>query len=155
MSLSPFMPPAVTDLIPHRAPFLFVDHIVSESAEGLVAQRTWRAEEDFYRGHYPGAPITPGVLLCEAVFQAAACFMALKARAAGGKPGEGVPLIAKISDVRFRTPVYPGDTILLEVKQKDALGGFTMLGGSIRKVDGTRVLNVDFAVAWKTPEPPK
>lgn len=141
----------VTDLIPHRPPFLFVDEIVSAEAEGLTARRTWRAEEDFYRGHYPGAPITPGVLLCEAVFQTAACFMALKARAAGAVPGEGVPLIAKISDVRFRQPVYPGDTILLEVKKKDALGGFTMLGGSIRKADGTRVLSVEFAVAWKTP----
>jgi 3-hydroxyacyl-[acyl-carrier-protein] dehydratase len=146
---------AVTDLIPHRPPFLFVDEIVSHDAESLTAKRTWRAEEDFYRGHYPGAPITPGVLLCEAVFQAAACFMALKAKAAGAKPGEGVPLIAKISDVRFRNPVYPGDTILLEVKQKDAMGGFTMLGGTIKKADGTRVLNIDFSVAWKTPEPPK
>jgi len=54
----------ITQLIPHRPPFLFVDEIVSESAEGLVARRTWRADEDFYRGHYPGAPITPGVLLC-------------------------------------------------------------------------------------------
>ena len=72
----------VTDLIPHRPPFLFVDEIVSESADGLVARRAFRAEEDFYKGHYPGAPITPGVLLCEAVFQAAACYMALKARAA-------------------------------------------------------------------------
>jgi 3-hydroxyacyl-[acyl-carrier-protein] dehydratase len=142
----------VTDLIPHRPPFLFVDEIVSENVDGLVARRTWRAEEDFYKGHYPGAPITPGVLLCEAVFQAAACFLALKARAAGGKPGDGVPLIAKISDVRFRSPVYPGDTILLEVKQKDSLGGFTMLSGNVKKADGTRVLNVDFAVAWKTPQ---
>lgn len=142
---------AVTDLIPHRPPFLFVDEIVSHDADGLVARRTWRAEEDFYRGHYPGAPITPGVLLCEAVFQTAACFMALKARAAGAAPGEGLPLIAKISDVRFRNPVYPGDSVVLEVKQKDALGGFTMLGGTIKKTDGTRVLNVDFAVAWKTP----
>jgi 3-hydroxyacyl-[acyl-carrier-protein] dehydratase len=149
----------VTELIPHRPPFLFVDEIVSESADGLVAKRTWRAEEDFYKGHYPGAPITPGVLLCEAMFQAAACFMALKARAAhstgpgqsGAKPGEGVPLIAKISDVRFRNPVYPGDTILLDVKQKEAMGGFTMLSGNIKKADGTRVLNVDFSVAWKTP----
>lgn len=146
---------AVTDLIPHRPPFLFVDEIVSHDADGLVAKRTWRAEEDFYRGHYPGAPITPGVLLCEAVFQTAACYLALKARAAGAKPGEGVPLIAKISDVRFRNPVYPGDTITLEVKHKDALGGFTMLSGSIKKADGTRVLNIDFSVAWKTPEPPK
>lgn len=144
----------VTDLIPHRPPFLFVDEIVSSSPEGLVARRKWRAEEDFYRGHYPGAPITPGVLLCEAVFQAAACFMALKARAAGAKPGEGVPLIAKISDVRFRTPVYPGDDVLLEVKQKDAMGGFTMLSGSVKKADGAKVMNLDFSVAWKTPEKP-
>jgi 3-hydroxyacyl-[acyl-carrier-protein] dehydratase len=62
-----------------------------------------------------------------------------------------VPLIAKISDVRFRQPVYPGDTTLLEVKEKDALGGFTMLGGAIKKADGTRVLTLDFSVAWKTP----
>ncbi len=141
----------VTDLIPHRPPFLFVDAIVSELPDGMIASRRWRPEEDFYRGHYPGAPITPGVLLCEAVFQTAACFLALKARAAGAKPGEGVPLIAKISDVRFRQPVYPGDDILLEVKQKDAMGGFTMMSGSIKKADGTRVMNVDFSVAWKTP----
>lgn len=143
----------VTDLIPHRPPFLFVDEIVSTTPEGLVARRTWRAEEDFYRGHYPGAPITPGVLLCEAVFQAAACHLALKARAAGAKPGDGVPLIARISDVRFRHPVYPGDTVVLEVKEKDSMGGFTMLHGQIRKADGTRALNLDFAVAWKAPAP--
>jgi 3-hydroxyacyl-[acyl-carrier-protein] dehydratase len=144
--------PQVTDLIPHRPPFLFVDEIVSHDSAGLVARRTWRADEDFYRGHYPGAPITPGVLLCEAVFQTAACFLALQARAAGGKPGEGVPLIAKISDVRFRNPVYPGDVVQLEVKQKDSLAGFTMMSGAIKKADGTRVMNVDFAVAWKVPE---
>jgi 3-hydroxyacyl-[acyl-carrier-protein] dehydratase len=142
---------AVTDLIPHRPPFLFVDEIVGHDTAGLVARRTWRAEEDFYRGHYPGAPITPGVLLCESVFQAAACFMALKARAAGAAPGAGVPLIAKISDVRFRTPVYPGDTVTIEVKEKDTLGGFTMMSGTMKKSDGTRAMHLDFAVGWKTP----
>jgi 3-hydroxyacyl-[acyl-carrier-protein] dehydratase len=143
--------PEIIDLIPHRPPFLFVDKIVSQSADGLIARRTWRAEEDFYQGHYPGAPITPGVLLCEAVFQSAACFLALKARSAGVTAGEGVPLIAKINDVRFRSPVYPGETIMIDVKQTDALGGFTMLSGNVKKEDGTRVLNVDFSVAWKTP----
>lgn len=142
----------VTDLIPHRPPFLFVDEIVAQEPNGLTAKRTWRADEDFYRGHYPGAPITPGVLLCEAVFQTAGCYMALKARAAGGKPGEGVPLIAKIGDVRFRSPIYPGDTVVLAVKEKMTLGGFTLLTGSIKKADGTRVLNVDFSVAWKKPD---
>jgi 3-hydroxyacyl-[acyl-carrier-protein] dehydratase len=146
------MSQAITDLIPHRPPFLFVDNIVSETTEGLVAERTWRAEEDFYKGHYPDAPITPGVLLCESVFQTGALFMAKQALAAGAKPGEGVPLLAKINDVRFRNPVYPGDTVHIEVKKKEAMGGFTMMDGNIKKTDGTRVLNVSFAVAWKTPE---
>ncbi|MBS0632190.1 MAG: beta-hydroxyacyl-ACP dehydratase, partial [Verrucomicrobia bacterium] len=136
---------------PHRPPFLFVDRIVSETADGLVAERTFRADEDFYKGHYPGAPITPGVLLCEAVFQTGALFMSRQAQAAGAKPGEGVPLLAKISDVRFRNPIYPGDTIVIEVKKKEALGGFTMMSGAIKKADGTRVLTVDFSVAWKAP----
>lgn len=142
----------VKALIPHRPPFLFVDEIVSENADGLVAKRTWRAEEDFYKGHYPSAPITPGVLLCEAVFQTGALFMARQAQAAGAAPGSGVPLLSKINDVRFRTPIYPGDAILIEVKKKDVVAGFTMMAGSIKKNDGTRVLNVDFTVAWKTPE---
>lgn len=143
---------SVTDLIPHRPPFLFVDDVVSETADGLVARRKWRADEDFYRGHYPGAPITPGVLLCESVFQAGAVFMAKQALAAGGKLGAGVPLLAKISDVRFRNPVYPGDETLIEVTKKESMGGFTMMSGNVKKADGTRVLTVDFSVAWKTPE---
>ncbi len=143
--------PEILRLIPHRPPFLFIDEIVASTATGLTGQRTFRAEEDFYKGHYPGAPITPGVLLCEAVFQTAAVHMARKALAAGLKPGEGVPLIAKISDVRFRSPVYPGDTVLIEVTEKDAMAGFTMLHGQMTN-QGKRVLTIDFSVAWKLPE---
>jgi 3-hydroxyacyl-[acyl-carrier-protein] dehydratase len=62
-----------------------------------------------------------------------------------------VPLLAKISDVRFRNPVYPGDTITIEVKRKEALGGFTMMSGQVKCGD-KRVLSVDFTVAWKTPD---
>ncbi|HRE08468.1 MAG TPA: 3-hydroxyacyl-ACP dehydratase FabZ family protein [Opitutaceae bacterium] len=139
----------VTSLIPHRPPFLFVDSIVSDSPESLVARRTWRAEETFYEGHYPGAPITPGVLLCEAVFQTGALYLAR--RAAGTELGAGVPLLAKISDVRFRNPVYPGDTVLIEVKKKEEMGGFSLMSGAMKKEDGTRILTVEFAVAWKVP----
>jgi len=142
----------ITDLIPHRPPFLFVDEITAETADGLIARRTWRADEDFYRGHYPGSPITPGVLLCEAVFQTGALYLARSWAAAnpGHKPS-GLPLLAKISDVRFRSPVYPGDTITIEVKKKDAMGGFVMMNGSVKSGE-KRVLSVDFSVAWKTPE---
>ena len=104
----------VEKLIPHRPPFLFVDEIVSHDGDVLTARRTWRAEEDFYKGHYPGAPITPGVLLCEAVFQTGALLMAKLMSGAAGQ--SGVPLLTKVTEVRFRLPVYPGDTTIMEVR---------------------------------------
>ena len=139
----------VQQLIPHRPPFLFVDEIVSHDGESLVARRTWRADEDFYKGHYPGAPITPGVLLCESVFQTGALLMARLHAGQGGTGG--VPLLAKVSEVRFRNPVYPGDSTLIEVKRKEAMGGFHMMSGSIKCGD-KRILSVEFSVAWKAPE---
>jgi 3-hydroxyacyl-[acyl-carrier-protein] dehydratase len=141
----------VTQLIPHRPPFLFVDEIVAQTGDTLTAKRTWRAEEDFYRGHYPGAPITPGVLLCESVFQAGALLLAGKF-AGQGQP-DGVPLLAKVENVRFRSPVYPGDTITIEVKINETAGGFYLMSGLVKNGD-KRVLNVAFSVAWKTPEGP-
>ncbi len=141
----------ITALIPHRPPFLFVDKIVAEAPDGLTAQRTFHREEAFYSGHYPGAPITPGVLLCEAVFQAGCLYLARQAQATGASPGAGMPLLAKINAVRFRSPVYPGDTITIDVKRKEVVAGFTMMSGSVRNGD-KRVLTVDFAVAWKVPE---
>ena len=137
----------VEKLIPHRPPFLFVDEIVSHEGEVLVARRTWRAEEDFYRGHYPGAPITPGVLLCEAVFQTGALLMA---KLLGGSGQSGVPLLTKVTDVRFRLPVYPGDTTIIEVRRKETMGEFHFMAGSIKRSD-QRVLNLAFSVAWKKP----
>lgn len=141
----------VQALIPHRPPFLFVDEIVSETPEGLVAKRTWRADEDFYKGHYPGAPITPGVLLSESVFQTGACLMAKLMAGAAGQGG-GVPLLSKVSDIRFRLPVYPGETVTIEVKRKETVGEFHFLTGLMKNTEGKKIMNVEFAVAWKKPE---
>ena len=139
----------VEKLIPHRPPFLFVDEVVQRADDSLMAKRTWRAEEDFYKGHYPGAPITPGVLLCESVFQTGALLLAGKF-AAEGVPA-GVPLLTKVENVRFRSPVYPGDTTLIEVKIREIAGGFFFMSGNMRCGE-KRILTVDFSVAWKTPE---
>ena len=138
----------VLERIPHRPPFLFVDEIVSETADSLVARRTWREDEAFYKGHYPGTPITPGVLLCEAVFQTGALYLARSLSKEGTQAG--VPLLVKISNVRFRSPVYPGDTVTIEVTKKDLMAGFYVMTGTMKKGD-TRVLSVDYSVAWKAP----
>jgi 3-hydroxyacyl-[acyl-carrier-protein] dehydratase len=125
-----------------------VDEIVSESADSLVARRTWREDEAFYKGHYPGSPITPGVLLCEAVFQTGALYLARSLNEKGAP--SGVPLLVKISNVRFRSPVYPGDTVTIEVTKKDLMAGFYAMTGTMKKGE-TRVLSVDYSVAWKIP----
>jgi 3-hydroxyacyl-[acyl-carrier-protein] dehydratase len=138
----------VLERIPHRPPVLFVDEIVSESADSLVARRTWREDEAFYKGHYPGSPITPGVLLCEAVFQTGALYLARSLNEKGAP--SGVPLLVKISNVRFRSPVYPGDTVTIEVTKKDLMAGFYAMTGTMKKGE-TRVLSVDYSVAWKIP----
>jgi 3-hydroxyacyl-[acyl-carrier-protein] dehydratase len=88
------------------------------------------------------------VLLCEAVFQAGALLLSSDLSEHGGPPG--VPLLVKISDVRFRNPVFPGDVVTIEVRKKDSMAGFYIMSGSMKRGE-TRVLSVDFSVAWKNP----
>ncbi|MBN2233845.1 MAG: beta-hydroxyacyl-ACP dehydratase, partial [Opitutales bacterium] len=68
----------VKDYIPHRDPFLFVDEIIEMDDSHIVTGLTLKPEMDLYRGHYPSNPITPGVILCESVFQSAGVYVAMK-----------------------------------------------------------------------------
>ena len=66
----------IYEAIPHRPPFLWVDTVISYDFRTLIAEKFISPDLDFFQGHYPGYPIMPGVLLCEAVFQTGALFMA-------------------------------------------------------------------------------
>ena len=101
--------------IPHRPPFLLVDEIVERSETRIVCRKTFREDEWFFAGHYPDFPIVPGVLLCEAAMQAGAILLA-----DGELPSErGVPVAARIDDVRFKRMVRPGETVEMEVELTD------------------------------------
>lgn len=141
----------VEQLIPHRPPFLFVDEIVSESEDHLIARRKIRPEEDFFKGHYPGNPIMPGVLISEAVFQTGALFLVKKLTKTGELTGKEVPVLARITDARFRSIVRPGDELTIEVSLKEKLAGFYFLKGSVKN-GSTRVMNVEFSVTMAVPQ---
>lgn len=96
--------------IPHRPPFLFVDEVVERSAKRIVCRKTFHSDDFFYAGHYPGQPITPGVLLCEAAMQAGAILLS---QHVGDL--KGVPVATRMNDVRFKRVVRPGETIDIEV----------------------------------------
>ena len=134
--------PSVTDLIPHRPPFLFVDEIASLEPERIVTRRTFRAEEAFFSGHYPGDPITPGVLLCEACYQTGALLIAGNA----GEDLEGIPVLTRSNNAKFRGMVRPGDTIEVDVTLSERLQNAYFMRGTVRS-GGKAVLRLEFAVS--------
>ncbi len=132
--------------IPHRPPFLFVDKVLEVTADGAVAEREIRADEPQFEGHYPGNPIMPGVLLCEATFQVGAIYLVEKMRQEGGSAEGLTPILARIGDARFKQMIKPGDTIRIEVSFKETLSRFHFMKGKILK-DGKPALTIEFALA--------
>jgi 3-hydroxyacyl-[acyl-carrier-protein] dehydratase len=129
--------------IPHREPFLFVDEIVAEEPDLLRTR--WRVppEADFLRGHYPGRPLVPGVILCESAFQAGAILCARETEAAGP---DAVPVLTRIGEARFKRMVGPGETVECEVRLEERVGPARYLTARL-SIDGQAVLRVEFTVA--------
>ena len=130
--------------IPHREPFLFVDEIVEYNDKRIICKKTFTGKEDFFRGHYPGYPIVPGVLQCEAALQAGAILLTKVFE--DENVGARVPVVAKMGEVRFKQMVFPGDTILIEVKFRDKMAGVYFLRAKVT-VNGKTSVQFDFACA--------
>lgn len=103
-------------LLPHREPFRFVDEILAVDPARIVAAVRFRADADFYRGHFPGHPVTPGVLVVEAMAQAGVALHGayLLACEAGGAAAAGA-LLTLFTDaqVEFAAPVPPGARVVV------------------------------------------
>ena len=130
----------IYDAIPHREPFLLVDEIVDWADSRIVATKVFSGEEDFFAGHYPGRPLVPGVLLCEAAMQCGAILLSRHLAKAHGK----VPVATRMGDVRFKRMVRPGETIRMEVELTEQLADAFFLKAKVT-VDGKVALRFDFA----------
>lgn len=128
----------------HRYPFLLIDKVVEfEDSKRLVAIKNVTINEQFFQGHFPGRPVMPGVLVLEAMAQAAA-FMAIKSTD-GIKPGNAVFLVGA-DNFKWRRQVLPGDTLKIEVTFIKRKAVFWYIRGEV-SVDGVVYANGDLAAA--------
>ncbi|WP_457575559.1 3-hydroxyacyl-ACP dehydratase FabZ family protein [Desulfomarina sp.] len=140
---------SVTDLIPHRPPFLWVDTILSLDGDTIVTEKHIAEDLDIFTGHYPGNPLMPGVLLCEIIFQSGALLMAEK-----GLINENgirkVPVLTRIENARFKRTVNPGDSVTVQVTLKEILAGVCFLKGKL-SVGRKTAVTVNFSCALAAP----
>jgi 3-hydroxyacyl-[acyl-carrier-protein] dehydratase len=129
-------------LIPHRDPFLWIDEVIEHTPNRLVARKTVPTDLEVFRGHYPGHPLMPGVLLCEAALQAGAVLIATLG-IPSGLPGK-VPVATRLNNVKFKHMVKPGDLIEIEVTLNERLADAFFLAGKIR-VAGKLAAQLEFA----------
>ena len=132
--------------IPHRPPFLFVDRIIEINSEDATCELNVREDLDIFKGHYPNNPIFPGVLSCEAIFQAGAIFLSEKIGKEALNASSVTPVLSRIRDARFKRMIKPGDTVEIKVFLQDQIGKFYNLRGEIRLKDKV-VTTVSFALA--------
>jgi beta-hydroxyacyl-ACP dehydratase FabZ len=106
----------ITEILPHRYPFLLVDRITElEPGKRVVGIKNVTCNEPFFQGHFPGIPVMPGVLIIEAMAQVGGVLGKISGQETGEKDGGGVPFFMAMDKVKFRKPVVPGDQITFEV----------------------------------------
>ena len=106
---APFGRDVVETILPHREPFLLIDEVTElEPGRRVVARREVRADDWWFRGHFPGRPVMPGVLIVEAMAQTGAVAVLAEEENRGR-----IAFFAGIDDCRFKRVVEPGDTLTL------------------------------------------
>ena len=133
----------IQEAIPHRPPFLLLDEILEICGTKIRALRRINPEDPIFKGHFPGRPVLPGVLICESIFQSAAVLIA---HIQEGALEQSVAVLTRIGNARFKHLVKPGDDVIIEAEFKEQLANAYFFSGKA-KVKDKVVVSLDFACA--------
>ncbi len=135
----------IMKILPHRPPFLLVDRVTElEQGKRIVAIKNVSMNEPFFPGHFPGHPVMPGVLIIEALAQAA-CILAIMSSDESVR--SKVTYFASIDKARFRKPVIPGDQLSLEIEATGCKRGIWIFNAKAF-VDGKLVTEAELKAAF-------
>ncbi len=126
--------------IPHRPPMRLLDEIVSVDDRNIVCRKTFRDDEFFVQGHFPGDPIVPGVIQCECCLQAGAILL----REQTAELGEAIPVATRMDSVKFKRIVRPGDTVEVHAALNDRVSNAFFLVGKVL-LQGKLAARLEFA----------
>lgn len=130
----------IQELIPHRPPFLWLDEVVEVDDTQIKAKKHLPEDLDVFQGHYPDFPVLPGVLQCEAAFQAAAVLIARFLPTGSDQ----VPVVTRQTNTQFRRLVRPGETLDIHVTLTERLANAFYLTGKVT-VNGKTSVRLEFA----------
>ena len=135
----------IKELIPHREPFLFVDSVLEiEKGRKIAAEKLFSPEEFFFRGHFPGNPIVPGVIVTEALAQAGGVLFNYSFGEELKEEGFDNAYLMGLDRCRFRSPVVPGDRVTLEVELVRRRSRIMFFSGKA-SVDGKEVAQAEIS----------
>ena len=135
----------IKKIIPHRYPFLLLDRILELNLnKNIVALKNVTINEDFFNGHFPQKPVMPGVLLIEAMAQAAAVFASKSVNDENTNDENQIIYFMSIEKAHFRKPVVPGDSLHICVEQVQARRNVWKMSGEA-KVDNIKVADAIFS----------
>lgn len=124
---------------------LLVDAIVQQESDRIVCTKTFRSDEFFLQGHFPGFPLVPGVILCECALQAGAILLS------GKMTGTAlVPVATRLDNVKFKQMVRPGDTVQIEATLTETVSTAYFMTGKVT-CNGKLAVRLDFACTVAQP----
>ena len=137
----------IKQCIPHRDPFLWIDEVVEITETTIHARKRIPEDLPLFAGHYPDYPVLPGVIQCEAAFQAGAILIARSGAVEAGK----IPVVTRQNNTKFRNMVRPGETLDLHVELTEQLANAFFLKATVSS-GGKTTVRLEFACAAADPQ---